>query len=274
MKKKVKGKTLLVTGGASGIGAAIVSLAAERGHRILIADINLAGARAVAKAVGGPVTATRLDITSVPEWERVLEEAWTLGGLDVLINNAAIVFPGNAGSVSIDNHAATLDTNFLGPLRGMLVALPRFKAQGHGHFLTVCSMTAFLPFPGLASYAAAKHALRAFHHALALEERDSGLDFSIVHPTATETPMLDQEARHDDLALAFAGPSVSAESAAETVLRALDRKSVEVFMPPSRGRTVRRVGTDPKALRKLVTQGEEVGLKNLRARRATSAKTE
>jgi NAD(P)-dependent dehydrogenase (short-subunit alcohol dehydrogenase family) len=266
--KKGKGKKLLITGGASGIGAATARLAAERGHRVMIADINTRGVRAVARSIGDRALPASLDITSARQWKRVLDHAWAkLGGLDVLVNNAAIVRTGYARDVSIADHQQTLDVNYMGALKGMLAVLPRFKAQGSGHLLTVCSMTAFLPFPGIASYAAAKHALRAFHHALALEERHGPLKFTIVHPTSTETPMLEQEARDDALALAFAVPTVTAQHVASVIVDALDSDAVEVFMPPSRARAVRMVGTNPRALRKLVEQNEIIGAKNLRARR-------
>jgi NAD(P)-dependent dehydrogenase (short-subunit alcohol dehydrogenase family) len=270
--KRDKQKKLLVTGGASGIGAATARLAAQRGHRVMIADVNTRGVRAVARSIGDRALPVSLDITSERQWKRVLDHAWSkLGGLDVLVNNAAIVRTGFARDVSISDHQQTLDVNYMGALKGMLAVLPRFKAQGSGHFLTVCSMTAFLPFPGIASYAAAKHALRAFHHALALEERRGPLKFTIVHPTSTETPMLEQEARDDALALAFAVPSVTAEQVASVILDALDSDAVEVFMPPSRARAIRLVGTNPRALRKLVEQNEIIGRKNLRARRRRCA---
>jgi short-subunit dehydrogenase len=213
-----------------------------------------------------------LDITSEAQWERVLDEAWArFGGLDVLVNNAAIVHAGRAENVSIAQHQRTLDVNFMGPARGMLKALPRFKKQGSGHFVTVCSMTAFLPFPGLASYAAAKHALRAFHHALALEERQSPLAFTIIHPTSTETPMLEAEARSDEAHLAFASSAVSAEFVGDVVLTAMEKKSVEVFMPPERARAIRLLGANPRSLRKMVDRGEEIGAAKLQARRAAQA---
>jgi NAD(P)-dependent dehydrogenase (short-subunit alcohol dehydrogenase family) len=266
--KKSKEKRLLVTGAASGIGAATARLAASRGHKVLMADVNTPGVRAVARSIGDGVIPISLDITSERQWERALDQAWSkLGGLDVLVNNAAIVRTGYARDVTIADHQRTVDVNYMGALKGMMAALPRFKAQGAGHLLTVCSMSAFLPFPGIASYAAAKHALRAFHHALALEERKSGVNFTIVHPTSTETPMLEQEARDDALALAFAGPSVTAEYVATVILDAMERRAVEVFMPPARAKTVRLVGTSPRLLQKMVERNQVIGMKNLRARR-------
>jgi len=186
----------------------------------------------------------------------------------VLANNAAIVRTGRARDVAIADHQRTLDVNFMGPVKGMLAALPRFPAQGYGHLVTVCSMTAFLPFPGIASYAASKHALRAFHHALALEERDGPLNFTIVHPTSTETPMLDEEAKSDDVTLAFAGRSVTPEFVAGIILDAMEKKAIEIFMPPERARMVRLLGTSPRSLRKWAIRGEEIGRRNLEARRA------
>ncbi len=262
-------KVMLITGGASGIGAAMARLAAAQGHRVVIADIDTAGAERVAAELGDAAMAVRLDIRSPAEWESVLDAVWDRHDrLDVLVNNAAVVHTGYIRDVALDRHRATTETNYLGPVTGMLAALPRFNAQGSGHFVTVCSMTAFLPYPGLASYAAAKHALRAFHHAFALEERHGPLDFTIVHPSATETPMLELEAQDDAVAMAFAGPSASAESVAETILAAIDRKTVELFFPPERGKVVRRVGTSPRSLKKMVERNEVLGAEKLKARRA------
>jgi NAD(P)-dependent dehydrogenase (short-subunit alcohol dehydrogenase family) len=266
---KSKSKVLLITGAASGIGAATARLAAERGHRVALADIDFGRARLVAEEIGEAAHAVALDITRPEQWRAALDEvAARFGGLDVLINNAAIVHTGKAENLALAQHQQTLNVNFIGPLTGMLETLPWFKAQGRGHFVTVCSMTAFLPFPGLASYAAAKHALRAFHHAFAIEQRDSPFAFTIVHPTSTETPMLDQEAQSDEAPLCFASRPVSAEYVAGVILDAMDRKALEIFMPPEQGRTVRMLGTNPRSLKKLVVRGEAVGAQRLAARRA------
>jgi NAD(P)-dependent dehydrogenase (short-subunit alcohol dehydrogenase family) len=270
--RKEESRTILLTGGASGIGAATARRAVARGHRVVIADINFEGATSVAKSIGPGASAVALDIVSSEQWEQVLDETERrLGRLDVLINNAAVVHTGRSHNVSIEAHQQTMDVNFMGPLKGMMAALPRFKRQGSGHFVTVCSMTAFLPFPGINSYAASKHALRAFHHGLALEERETPLRFTIIYPTSTETPMLEQEASSDEVTLAFAGPSVTAESVGELILEAMEKRTIEVFMPPERARFVRLAGTNPRSLRKLVIAGEETGAQKLKARRAAHA---
>ena len=269
---KRKSRTLFITGAASGIGAATARRAVELGDRVVLADINFDGVQSVAQSLGSSALSVKLDITEAEQWENALDQAWAhFGTVDVLINNAAIVHTGRAENIPLAQHQQTLNVNFMGPLTGMLAMLPRFKAQGHGQFVTVCSMTAFLPFPGLASYAAAKHALRAFHHAFAIEQRDSPFAFTIIHPTSTETPMLEQEAESDEAPLCFSGPSVSAEHVAGVVVDAMDRKALEIFMPPERAKTVRLLGTNPRSLKKLVIRGEEVGADHLKARRAARA---
>ena len=129
-------------------------------------------------------------------------------------------------------------------------------------------MTAFLPFPGLASYAASKHALRAFHHAVAIEERHNSINFTIVHPTSTETPMLEQEARDESSAFAFVTTSVSAAFVAETIVTAIDDKTDEVFMPPESAAYIIDLGVHPAKLLAIVDRAEkfEIGRASCRER--------
>ena len=258
----------LVTGAASGIGAATAELLATRGDRVVIADVNVGAAEEVASRLGPDAIALELDITSESAWEAALDEtAVRFGSLDVLINNAGIVETGYARDVSVERHQRTISTNFMGPLTGTLAALRRFRAQGHGHIVTVCSMTAFLPFPGLASYAASKHALRAFHHAVAVEERHNPIDFTIIHPTATETPMLEQEAEDESSAFAFVATSVSAAFVAETIVTAIDNKTREVFMPPEGADDIIRLGVRPDKLLEIFDGAEQFGRDVQRRRR-------
>lgn len=268
--KRTQSKVVLITGAASGIGAATARQAAVVGHTVVLADIDVGGAAAVASEIGGAATALGLDIRSEAEWRGVLDDVWARHGrLDVLVNNAAIVHTGFARDVPLAKHAQTIATNFMGAVTGMLSVLPRFRAQGGGHIVNVSSMTAFIPFPGIASYAAAKHALRAFHHGLALEERQGPVKFTIVYPTATETPMLDKEAEDDAMALAFAGTPMTAEAVGEAIVEAFRKQPVEIYLPPERGKVVRRLGTSPRQLRKMVDRNEAIGAEKLAARRAS-----
>ena len=262
-------KVVMITGAASGIGAAVAGLAISKGYRVLLADIAQDRARAQAEILGPGAFAVGLDICDEAQWAAALDLAWSrFGRLDTLINNAAIVHTGWARDVPLKAHHDTIQTNFFGGLIGMMTALPRFKAQGSGHLITVSSMNGFLPYPGLASYAAAKHALRAFHAAVAIEERASPVDFTLVYPTATETPMLEKEAQDDAMALAFSGTPIPAATVAEAIVEAMVTRPAEVFVPEGRGEIVKKLGIDPAALRAYVEANEAIGWEKLQKRRA------
>ncbi|MGC8535084.1 MAG: SDR family NAD(P)-dependent oxidoreductase [Rhizomicrobium sp.] len=272
--KSTEAKTYLITGAGSGIGAALATKLARTGQYVMLADINLAAAQEIVAAVGPHTDAVELDIRDERAWERAFDATFArFGRLDVLINNAGIVHTGLARNVAIGDHQATIDTNFIGPLTGMIGALHRFRDIGAGHLVTVCSMTAFMPLCGLASYSASKHALRAFHYAVALEERHSFIDFTIVHPTATDTPMLDKEAADDDAAMAFLAKSVSADEVADTVIKAIKSKAIEVCMPQASARKVKSLGADPKRLRSYADQMERIGRDGQTAKRAAALRT-
>ncbi|BDB20828.1 hypothetical protein cym2001_41930 [Pseudomonas sp. CYM-20-01] len=106
-------------------------------------------------------------------------------------------------------------------------------------------MTAFMPIPGIASYRASKQALRAFHHALALEERHGPVNFTILHPTSTQTLMLEQEAQHGASAFAFASEPVTAEFVAQTLFKAIKKNPLKC-MPPEQARAIRMLGPTRK----------------------------
>lgn len=273
MPKNDPSKVIFITGAASGIGAATAALAVTAGYRVVIADINEAGAKALAAKLGDNAMAVKLDITSKMQWERALDKVYkSFGRLDVLVNNAAIVHTGPVLDVPFEHHKRTLEINCLGPVLGMMAVMPRFKKAKQGHIVTVCSMTAFLPFPDIASYAASKHALRAMHFGLAMEERNGPVDFTIVHPSSTETPMLEEEARNG-VALAFAVPSWKPSDVAAIILDAIGKKKVEVCIPNKRGRAVKAIGVNPRRLQEMIERNEQVGRTNLAARMRRRHKT-
>jgi len=256
-------RTVLITGAGSGIGAASVAAAVRAGHRVAVADIDVAAAERVAAAHGAAAIAVRLDVRDEAEWSRTLDRVEAeLGPLDVLVNNAGIIHTGVATSIPLARHRDMIDVNLLGPMTGILAGLARMKPRGRGHIIDVCSMTSFVPLVGYSSYSATKHALRAFHHSVALEERDSGVSFTIIHPPSTRTPMLEQEMADETAGIAFAGKSVAPEEIAAAVVSAIDTRPREVVFPALGGQIPRLFGAIPAVTYRAVLKTERDGLRN------------
>lgn len=255
-----KSRVILVTGAAGGIGAAIAELAIARGHRVMLTDVDEEAVLARARALGEHAAAHALDIRSPAEWSRAFDAARTrFGVVDVLVNNAGITHTGNARDLRPQQHRDIVEINLLGTVTGVCTALERMTAQGHGHIINVCSMTSFLPLPGYATYGGTKHGLRAFHHSVAMEERDGPVDFTIVHPPSTRTGMLVQEMADPTSAIAFAEKSYAPERIAEAVVDAVASRPVEVVFPPFAGRVQRIAGVFPGLMRRVIPLVEAKG---------------
>jgi short-subunit dehydrogenase len=261
-RKAEQEQIILVTGAANGIGAAIAELAVARGHRVMLTDVDEAAVVSRAGSLGPRAAGCALDIRSSAEWTRAFEAAETaFGGVDVLVNNAGITHTGVARDLREQQHRDIVEVNLLGTITGVCTALERMTAQGHGHIVNVCSMTSFLPLPGYATYCASKYGLRAFHHSVAIEERDGPLDFTIVHPPSTRTAMLEQEMADPSCAIAFAEKSYAPQQIARAVVDALATKPVEVVFPPLAGRVQRIAGVFPRLMRRILPVAEARGLR-------------
>jgi short-subunit dehydrogenase len=257
----------MITGAASGIGAATARLAAERGYRVVVADIDTEAAKSLVAELGGNAVACELDVRDERAWAAAFDAAEAaLGPVDVLVNNAGIIHTGHATELTVAQHRHMVEVNLLGTITGVLTALERMTARGAGHIVEVCSMTSFLPLSGYATYGATKHAIRAFHHSVAMEQRQGPVTFSIVHPPSTRTPMLEQERADPTAVIAFAERSYSAESIAAAVIAAVERKPVEVVFPPMAGRVQRLFGSLPGLMHRVIPLVEASGRR--RARRA------
>lgn len=237
---------VLITGAASGIGAATAREAVRRGHRVALADIDLAGATRLADQLGPAACAIPLDIRDEDAWEEAFDTvAARFGPVEVLVNNAGIIHTGYARQLSLAQHRHMVEVNLLGPMTGMLAGLSRMRAQGHGHITTICSMSSFLPLSGYTTYGATKHGLRAFHHSVAIEERDGPVTFSIIHPPGTRTPMLEQEMADPSAVITFAEKPLTPEKVASVIVDAIVKKPVEVVYPTVGGRVQRVAGVFP-----------------------------
>ncbi|NGO47368.1 SDR family NAD(P)-dependent oxidoreductase [Streptomyces ureilyticus] len=252
-------QVILVTGAANGIGAAIAELAVARGHRVMLTDVDEVAVLSRARSLGSRAAACVMDIRSSAGWTKAFEAAEAaFGGVDVLVNNAGITHTGIARDLQ-QQHRDIVEVNLLGTITGVCTALERMTARGHGHIINVCSMTAFLPLPGYATYCATKYGLRAFHHSVAIEERDGPLDFTIIHPPSTRTGMLEQEMADPSCAISFAEKSYAPQQIARAVVDAIATKPVEVVFPPLAGRVQRIAGVFPRLMRRVIPVAEARG---------------
>ncbi|MCW2671557.1 MAG: hypothetical protein JWP14_146 [Frankiales bacterium] len=266
-------KTVVITGAASGIGAAAAKEAIGRGHRVAVCDINLAAADALCAQLGSDALAVHLDVRCAEEWKGAWDAVRErFGTVDVLVNNAGIIHTGFARDLSLEQHRDMVDVNYFGVLNGVLTALPLMRHQGHGQIINVCSMTSFLPLTGYSTYGATKHAIRAFHHALVMEERGSPIRFSIIHPPSVQTPMLEQEMADPSAVLAFAEKATAPEVLGRCISDAIDTSPVEVVFPPLGGRFQRLAGSNARLMHYVIPRVEtfSAARKRLRGRSGQS----
>jgi NAD(P)-dependent dehydrogenase (short-subunit alcohol dehydrogenase family) len=265
-------KTVVITGAASGIGAAAAREAIRRGHRVALCDINLAAAEALCAELGPDALPVHLDVRSAEAWKGVWDPIRErFGVIDVLVNNAGIIHTGFARDLSLDQHRDMVDVNYFGVLNGVMTVLPLMREQGHGQIINVCSMTSFLPLTGYSTYGATKHAIRAFHHALVLEERGGPIRFSIIHPPSVQTPMLEQEMADDSAVLAFAEKATAPEVLGRSINDAIDTSPLEVVFPPLGGRFQRLGGSNARLMHFIIPKVETFSVARKRMRRRSRA---
>jgi NAD(P)-dependent dehydrogenase (short-subunit alcohol dehydrogenase family) len=196
---RVAGKKALVTGAAQGLGAAIAVKLAQHGAKVLLTDINLAGAEAQADAINaecgaGTAFACAHDVTSEAQWQAALALAQDrFGGLSVLVNNAGIGKGGTVETTSLELWEQTMAINSTGPFLGIKHALPLLRENQPASIVNISSIAAFTADPFLAAYNASKAALWMLTKSVALYCARAGWQIrcNSVHPAFVATEILE-----------------------------------------------------------------------------------
>jgi NAD(P)-dependent dehydrogenase (short-subunit alcohol dehydrogenase family) len=242
-----RNRRVLITGAASGLGAALAARFAARGDRVLVTDL------AEPAALPGGAAFQQLDITSEADWalalDRVREE---FGGLDVLVNNAGIAAGGRIELLGAEHWERVLSVNVLGAVNGCRTFVPLFKEQGRGHLVNVASAAGLMHPPAMSSYNASKAAVVALSETLRYELGPWGVDVSVVCPSFFRTnlaaslggddPMMEQVATK----LITEAP-LSAEEIAARVVRAVAARTF-LIMPDRPTRVAFRAKRFARAL--------------------------
>jgi len=188
---------VIITGASRGIGCGIAIVLAKRGHRVGLlarsADQLADVARAITDAggVAHHTTADLRDHSSVTTAIATLTDR--LGGVDVLVNNAALINRKLAVDISLDDWHAMIETNVHGPFYAARAVLPAMINRGSGHIVNISSISGYMPLPGGSGYAASKYALTGFSESLFQEVREHGVKVTTVFPGSVDS----ESHRHD-----------------------------------------------------------------------------
>ena len=187
---RLKGKTAIVTGGASGFGAGIARKFAAEGAQVLVADLDIKGAQVIATEIGGIA-----QLCNVSDWDSVLAMKNTalsaLGHLDILVNNAgATHLPMALEDVTTADFEKVYNVNIKSVYLTAQAFVPYFKERGCGAILNVASTGGVSPRPRLTWYNASKGWMITATKGMAVELAPSGIRVNAINPVAGETPLL------------------------------------------------------------------------------------
>jgi len=191
---RLAGKIALVTGGASGLGKAIVERFLAEGAVTIIADVDRDAGEALAAQLGKGASFLTLDVTSQADWEEAMAGIQQRHGrLDVLVNNAGITTVGTIETLSLDDFRTMLDIDLIGVFLGCKHVVGAMKTNG-GSVINMASMCGIRADAGLVGYNAAKAGLTMLTKSVALHyaREKYGMRCNSIHPGAIHTPILDK----------------------------------------------------------------------------------
>jgi len=186
----VEGKVVVVTGGARGIGYETAAMLIRHGAKVAVGDIDEARLKEAASELH-LTSYARLDVTDPESFSDFLDQVESeLGPIDVLVNNAGIM-PLNPLADETDSITRRqIEINYFGVVLGSKQALQRMLPRGSGHVINIASMAGEAPVPGAATYCGTKAAVLQFTETARIEYRKSGVHFSAVAPTYTNTELI------------------------------------------------------------------------------------
>lgn len=232
-----KDKTVIITGGSEGVGAAAARMFADAGANLMLVARGKKKLEKIAEELRDKarVEIFAMDVSDPDACVDVFKKAeFEFGRVDILVNNAGFHQRGPAESVDTSDLGKMIDVNLKAPIVLTRIALPYIREAGGGAIINVGSLAGRTYVPNSAAYSASKNGLRAFTYSLFEELRDSGIKIAVVSPgpIATGFILADIDRTSD---VTFSQPMSTAEEVAQAILDLCGNKRRERSMPPISG---------------------------------------
>ena len=242
-----KDKTVIITGGSEGVGAATARLFAEAGANLMLVARSKKNLEAVAEALRDrtKVEIFTMDVSDADACVDVFKKAkFEFGSVDILVNNAGFHARANVEDVEPAELARMVDVNLRAPILLSRLALPYLRESGKGAIINVGSLAGRVVYPGAATYAATKAGLRSFSLGLAEELRGTGIKIGLVSPGPIVTGfIMDDMDKVSDIT--FSQPMSSAAEVAQCVLDLCGNNIIEESIPRRSGILTAVIGLMP-----------------------------
>lgn len=225
----------MLSGAASGIGRHMAGRLLADGHRVLALDIDSEGLARLAadhRSAAARLVVSTLDVRDAAAWSAAVELAVrTYGEIDFMFNIAGYLQPGHVHEVDAELLARHLDVNAKGAMFATQAGARQMVKQGFGHILNLASIAGLSHVPGLAAYAASKHAVRGFSLSVAHELRPHNVFVSVLCPDAVETPMLKLQEEYAEARMTFAARrALTVQEVERALLRLMRTRELELVL--------------------------------------------
>jgi NAD(P)-dependent dehydrogenase (short-subunit alcohol dehydrogenase family) len=255
---ELRGKVSVITGAGSGIGAACARAFQAEGSRVVVADLNAEGARAVAAEIGG--LAVGCDVRRKQDIERLVAEAEkAYGPIDVFFSNAGIANGTDPLETPLEVWQQQWELHVMSHVHAVRAVLPSMLERGSGYLIQTASMAGILTSQGNSPYAATKHAAVGLAEWLSITYHDRGIRSSLLAPLGVRTPMLGDT--NSAFARLAAGPIREPEEVARMVVDAVREERFLILTDPLAQKWIEQKAFNPErwlnGMRRLQARLEE-----------------
>lgn len=242
MPRSLSGRVALVTGASSGFGEATALALAQAGAKVAICARRRDRLEALARRIGGDVLVVEADLSREEEAARAVRETEAhFGRLDILINNAGVMYLGPIQTADLAKWRHMFDLNVMGLMAATQAALPGMRARRDGHVVNISSTAGRIANPGAGGYSGTKFAVNAFSESLRKEAYMDNIRVTVIEPGVAATELRehvpDETAKQAINAFADSVRQLQAEDVAEAILYAVsqpDHVNInEILMRPT-----------------------------------------